>query len=171
MLKRLATILSLIVIVVALDQYTKYWAVAALQNQPTRSYLGGSFLLLYAENTGAWGSMGSNLSDNMRFWILTVMPFVFLGGLSWYTAVSKELKPYMVACYALVIGGGLGNLIDRALYGYVVDFLWTGIPDGIGTNIYNIADVAIMLGVITLLVMHFIYERGHAVQASHDQNH
>jgi signal peptidase II len=58
-----------------------------------------------------------------------------------------------------VIAGGLGNLIDRAAHGYVVDFLWVGIPNVIGTNIFNIADVAIMIGVITLIVAHFTIER------------
>lgn len=159
MLRRLLIVAAIIAVVVAIDQYTKSWAVSALQNMPTRSYLGGTFLFLYAENSGAWGSMGSGLSDNLRFWLLTVLPFIFLGGLTWYTVRSQELKPYMVWSYALVIGGGLGNLIDRALYGYVVDFLWTGIPNGIGTNIYNIADVSIMAGVITLLVMHILFER------------
>jgi lipoprotein signal peptidase len=45
------------------------------------------------------------------------------------------------------------------MHGYVVDFLWVGIPGGIGTNIFNVADVAIMIGVITLIVTHFTIER------------
>lgn len=65
----------------------------------------------------------------------------------------------MVSSYGLVIAGGLGNLIDRAAHGYVVDFLWVGIPNVIGTNIFNIADIAIMIGVITLIVAHFTIER------------
>jgi lipoprotein signal peptidase len=44
----------------------------------------------------------------------------------------------------------------------VVDFLWVGIPNVIGTNIFNIADVSIMLGVITLLIAHFTIERAQA---------
>jgi signal peptidase II len=103
--------------------------------------------------------MGANLSQGMRFWVLTVLPFIFLGGLAWYTITSTELKNYMVASYSLVISGGIGNLIDRAFHGYVVDFLWFGIPGGIGTNIFNVADVAIMIGVITLIVAHFTIER------------
>jgi signal peptidase II len=59
----------------------------------------------------------------------------------------------------MVIAGGIGNLIDRAVHGYVVDFLWVGIPNSIGTNIFNVADVAIMIGVITLIVAHFTIER------------
>ena len=169
MLRRLMLVAAIIALVIAFDQTTKAWAIAHLQHMPTRSYLGGSFLLLYAENTGAWGSMGSSLNDTLRFWILTVLPTLFLVGLGWYTIKSSELRTYMVGCYALVIGGGLGNLVDRALHGYVVDFLWTGIPNGIGTNIYNIADVAIMIGVITLLVMHILVERHRIPPSAADQ--
>lgn len=164
--RRLIIIATILVIVIGLDQWTKSWAIATLKNMPTTRLLGGSVLFLYAENTGAWGSMGSQLNDTLRFWLLTVLPFLFLAGLAWYTVTSKELKTYMVSCYALVIAGGLGNLIDRAMHGYVVDFLWMGIPEGIGTNIFNIADVSIMIGVITLILAHFTIERKHAVTSS-----
>lgn len=107
---------------IGFDQWTKAWAIAHLKDMPTSHLLGGSLLLLYAENSGAWGSMGSGLNDTLRFWILTVLPFIFLGGISWYTVTSKDLKPYMVWAYSMVIAGGVGNLIDRAIYGYVVDF-------------------------------------------------
>lgn len=154
----LLAVISLLII--GIDQWTKLWAIEVLKDMPSHSYLGGHFLLVYAENTGAWGSMGSNLNDTMRFWLLTVLPFVFLGGLGWYTVTSNELKNYMVTCYSLVIAGGVGNLIDRARYGYVVDFLWAGIPGSwFATNIFNIADVSIMLGVIVLLLAHFTIER------------
>ena len=158
-IKRLGLLGLIFITVVGLDQWSKSWAVSSLKGYPTQQYFNGWLLLLYAENTGAWGSMGSGLSDTWRFWILTVLPFIFLAGLTWYTMFSKELKPYMVASYGLVIAGGLGNLIDRAAYGYVVDFLWVGVPNVIGTNIFNIADVAIMIGVITLVVAHFTIER------------
>lgn len=158
-IKRLGVLLTIFITVVGLDQWSKSWAINSLKGLPTQQYLNGWLLLLYAENTGAWGSMGSSLSDTWRFWILTVLPFIFLAGLTWYTIFSKELKPYMVLSYGLVIAGGLGNLIDRAAHGYVVDFLWVGVPNVIGTNIFNIADVAIMIGVITLVIAHFTIER------------
>ena len=158
-LRRLALLIVICILVISLDQWSKGWAIATLKGMPTQRYLNGWLLLMYAENTGAWGSMGAGLSDSLRFWVLTVLPFVFLGGLTWYTVTSKELKGYMVACYAMVIAGGVGNLIDRAIHGYVVDFLWVGIPNVIGTNIFNVADVAIMIGVIALVTTHFTIER------------
>jgi len=157
--RRLLLVLAICLVVIGLDQWSKSWAIATLKDMPTTKMLGGWILLLYAENTGAWGSMGAGLNDTWRFWILTVLPFIFLGGLLWYTITSKELKTYMVLSYGMVIAGGIGNLIDRAVHGYVVDFLWVGIPNSIGTNIFNVADVAIMIGVITLIVAHFTIER------------
>jgi signal peptidase II len=172
MLKRRILLLVVIsVIIIGLDQWTKAWSISALKDQAPISYLGGHVLLTYAENTGAWGSMGSNLSDQWRFWILTVLPFVFLGGLTWYTLTSNELKPYMVVCYSLVISGGMGNLIDRAVHGYVVDFLWMGLPGSwFSTNIFNIADVSIMAGVISLFVLHFIFERSTSAKPQTETN-
>ncbi len=157
--RRLLILIAICLLIIGFDQWTKAWAISTLKDMPTTHLLGGSLLLLYAENTGAWGSMGASLSHGVRFWALTVLPFIFLGGLAWYTITSKELKNYMVTSYCLVISGGIGNLIDRAFHGYVVDFLWFGIPGGIGTNIFNVADVAIMIGVITLIVAHFTIER------------
>lgn len=162
--RRLLILAAICFLIIGLDQWTKAWAIATLKDMPTTQLLGGSLLLIYAENTGAWGSMGSNLNDTLRFWILTVLPFIFLGGLSWYTVTSHELKTYMSACYSMVIAGGVGNLIDRAMHGYVVDFLWFGIPGGLGTNIFNVADVSIMIGVITLIVAHFTIERKASVR-------
>jgi signal peptidase II len=157
--QRILMLLVICLLIIGFDQWTKSWAISTLKDMPTIHMLGGSLLLLYAENTGAWGSMGSGLDHSMRFWLLTVLPFLFLAGLAWYTLTSHELKNYMVASYSFVIAGGIGNLIDRAMHGYVVDFLWVGIPGGIGTNIFNVADVAIMAGVITLIVTHFTIER------------
>ena len=157
--RRLLLFTVISALIIGFDQSTKAWAISTLKDMPTTRLLGGSVLLLYAENTGAWGSMGAGLNDSLRFWLLTVLPFFFLAGLAWYTITSHELKTYMVACYGLVIAGGVGNLIDRAVHGYVVDFVWMGIPNGIGTNIFNVADVSIMLGVIILIVAHFTIER------------
>jgi signal peptidase II len=161
--KRILLLACVCFLVIGFDQWTKAWAIAHLKDMPSTQYLGGSLLLIYAENTGAWGSMGSGLSDNLRFWLLTVIPFLFLGGLCWHTVVSDEVKPHMSLAYSMVIAGGTGNLIDRAMHGYVVDFLWFGIPGGLGTNIFNVADVAIMIGFMTLIICHFTIDRKQSV--------
>lgn len=152
-------ILTLITAVcMAADQWTKVWATAKLYNKPQELYFYGLIKLLYAENTGAWGSMGSNLPEPWRYILLTIVPILFLCGVYVFTLTRKVLKTYETICYALIIGGGAGNLIDRAIHGFVVDFLWMG-WNQYGTNIFNVADVLIMTGVITLLLWQLIFDR------------
>ncbi len=140
------------------DQLSKDWAIATLQNRPQKFYLGGFLKFLYAENTGAWGSMGSGLPEPWRYILLTIVPILFLFGLFVFLITRKDLKTYESFCYALIVGGGAGNLIDRAIHGFVVDFLWMGWPQ-LGTNIFNVADVLIMTGVITLLLWQLLFDR------------
>ena len=81
---------------------------------------------------------------------------LILLALAVYTVRQQETKG-VTAALSLILAGGLGNLIDRALYGHVVDFLYLGLPGvrWLQTNIFNIADVAIMAGVGMMLVFAF----------------
>ena len=143
---------------ILVDQQSKDWAIANLFKRPQKIYFNGFLKLLYAENTGAWGSMGSGLPEPWRYILLTIVPILFLFGLFVFLITRKDLKTYESFCYALIVGGGAGNLIDRAVHGFVVDFLWMGWPE-FGTNIFNIADVLIMTGVITLLLWQLLFDR------------
>ena len=156
--KRFAWAGVIIAISIVVDQWSKDWAIATLYNRPQKLYFYGLVKLLYAENTGAWGSMGSGLPEPWRYILLTIVPILFLFGLFIFLITRKELKNYEIFCYALIVGGGAGNLIDRAIHGFVVDFLWMGWRD-FGTNIFNIADVLIMTGVITLLLWQLLFDR------------
>lgn len=151
--------LGLIAVSTGFDQWTKDWAVKSLKGAPERVYWDGMVKILYAENTGAWGSIGSDLPEPWRMIALTIVPIAFLVGLLIYTLRKADLPRYEVICYALVVGGGTGNLIDRAWHGYVVDFLWMGLTQKIATNIFNVADVVIMTGVISLIVLQIYFNK------------
>ena len=75
---RLPALLTIMIISVALDRFTKDWAVRELKGEGARSYLNDFFRLVYAENTGAFLSMGSGLSDQLRYWVLTILPILVL---------------------------------------------------------------------------------------------
>jgi len=90
--------------------------------------------------------LGSNLSPQLRFLILTAIVGLFLLGLLVYLFVSKEMDRVTLSSLSLIFAGGFSNFIDRALNdGAVVDFLNMGIG-GLRTGIFNIADVYIMIG-------------------------
>jgi len=142
-----------IFILVAIDQWTKILAQRELQFAPPKVYLDGFFRLEYAENSGAFLSLGSKLPQEVRFWIFIVAVGAFLLGALYYLYFDKKLDRTSLFSLAIISGGGIGNLIDRIFrvnHG-VVDFLNIGFGS-VRTGIFNVADMAIMLGVILLFV-------------------
>jgi signal peptidase II len=140
---------------VAIDQMTKWLAKKYLAPDGFISFAGDTFRLQYAENTGAFLSLGSSLPEPWRHIVFTVFVGVFLVALLAYLLFNPSLSREYVACLTLVCGGGLSNLIDRVAYGgRVVDFLNIGIGP-LRTGIFNIADMAITGGAILLLADSF----------------
>lgn len=141
-----------------IDQYTKFVAIENLKDVPTQTFLWDTFRLTYAENNGAFLSLGSGLSEDVRFWTFTVLVTAFLGGLAVYLFRKKDLTQLEAIAYALVLGGGIGNLIDRwARNGWVVDFMNMGIGD-LRTGIFNVADAVIMAGMFGLIYQSFAHK-------------
>ena len=74
------------------------------------------------ENTGAFLSSGANLPDVMKIILLQILPIIFLIYLFWMIIVKSELGEFTIVGLAFAIGGGIGNIYDRILYGSVTDF-------------------------------------------------
>jgi len=142
---------AIVFVLVVADQYTKYLADVYLKGAPTLFYFWETVQLRYAENTGAWGGLGSGLPDFWRQIVLVILPVVVLLALMIYIVVSREVRAAEVIFFSAILGGGIGNIIDRIIHGYVIDFLYVGVGS-IGTNIFNIADMAIMAGTIAVIV-------------------
>lgn len=145
-----ALITSIIGLSVVLDQVTKVIARNALAGEPTRSYLGDTFRLLFIENQGAFLGMGGSLPAWARTLIFTVFVSIMLiGFLIWVWRTPNLSKLTLVAC-SLVVGGGIGNLIDRVTNnGGVADFMNLGIGS-LRTGIFNVADLWIVFGAVML---------------------
>src|SRR5262249_6787727 len=108
--------------------------------------LGGAIRLHYAENRGAFLSLGRALPSRARFWLFTVGAGGLLVGIAAYALSAPRLAALEVAGYALVAAGGLANWAHRLRDRVVVDFLSLGIG-GWRTGIFNVADLAIVTGV------------------------
>jgi signal peptidase II len=137
---------------VGCDQVTKSLAREHLSlPQPIR-LLGDVFRLQYAENTGAFLGLGASLPPAVRFWSFVVAVTLLLIGTLVFVWTSAEMNRVGLLGGSLVVGGGLGNLIDRLLYnGAVIDFMNMGVGR-LRTGVFNVADVAIMVGVGLLLL-------------------
>ncbi|WP_294345338.1 signal peptidase II [Prosthecochloris sp.] len=147
------------ILVVALDQFTKKLAVDYLmQNEGSITLIANWLKLTYTENSGiAFGvSLGSQA-------VLITITTLILAALLVYVVLSKNRKPSFFVTFGLILGGGIGNLIDRATVGRVVDFIHVDIYQGylFGSwvslwPVFNIADSAITIGACLLL---FLYNR------------
>lgn len=136
---------------IGLDQYSKYLAVEHLMNKLGGiSYFDGFFRLIFAENTGAFLSLGSETSGWVKYTVLYAFPVVLLIGLVWYILKTPTLQRMQVIALSLVLGGGISNIFDRLANGKVVDFMVMG-WEQLKTGVFNIADVSIMAGLFLLI--------------------
>jgi signal peptidase II len=123
-----------------------------LKQTPPTPYLGDTLRIQYAENPGAFLGAGGGLPAQQRFWLLVVMNAVVLIAIPAVLVARRDLgRPQMVAV-ALLLAGGIGNLLDRVFHGgLVIDFLNMGIGP-LRTGIFNVADMAIMAGFALLIL-------------------
>jgi signal peptidase II len=137
---------------VGCDQATKQAAVAHLEGEPVIELFGGVARIAYAENRGAFLGLGDELPDGARIALLVGLNLVILTALGLWAFRTRQSMLVRVAA-TLVIAGGTGNLIDRVVRegGRVVDFLVLGVGP-VRTGVFNVADVAVMVGVGLLLV-------------------
>jgi signal peptidase II len=149
-LKRIQMILVICLISVGLDQGTKWYASEYLSRFEMTSYWSDLLRIGYAENTGAFLGLGSSMSDSAKFWIFVCAVAVILSALLIYILKTKTQTFYGLASLTLIFSGGISNFYDRAVNnGAVIDFLNLGIGS-LRTGIFNVADMAIMLGVFLL---------------------
>ncbi|MCB0476068.1 MAG: signal peptidase II [Flavobacteriaceae bacterium] len=144
-------ICSTAIISVGLDQYSKYLATQHLEARlGGYSFFNGFFRLIYAENEGAFLSLGSETTGWLKYIGLYAFPVILLIGLLWYLLNAKSLTKTQIIALSLVLAGGISNIYDRLLFGKVVDFMIMGFQQ-LKTGVFNIADVSIMTGLFLLI--------------------
>jgi len=150
-MKKLKTLLLVLAACVGFDQITKYTARYYLEGRGVYSYIGDTFRLVYSENTGAFLGLGSSLPENVRTFMFSGLVAIFLLAFLVYIIRSSSVSKTDVIASGLIIGGGFSNLVDRLVNnGAVMDFMNLGIGS-LRTGIFNVADMAIMLGALLLL--------------------
>jgi len=139
------------VALIGCDRYTKQLAKDHLMNAPELSYFHNTFVLEYAENTGAALSLGDNLPKAASFVLLSLLPLGLMVWLFVYFVIKRrQISTTKTVALALIFSGGLGNLIDRIFFDrHVTDFMNVGIGS-LRTGIFNVADMCVTGGVIVL---------------------
>jgi len=144
-------------IVLVLDQISKIWVDLTLELHQSIPVI-PSFSITYAHNYGAAFSFLSDAGGWQR-WFFAVLAIAVSIGIVIYLSKLKNEEKLLAVSLSLILGGAIGNIIDRVLYGYVIDFLdvyyqvyhWP---------IFNIADSAITVGVGLMLIESFMEKEG-----------
>lgn len=150
---RLAVDVLFVLVLIAVDQATKYLAIEHLMNQKPYVIWEGVFELHYLENRGA--AFGLLQGQKIFFVLITV---IILAVIVYVLVKAPYQKLYTKLHITLVFiaGGAVGNLIDRLRYDYVVDFLYFSL---INFPIFNVADIYVTLASIYLVILLlFVYK-------------
>ncbi len=128
-----------------------------VQHSAPINAVGDLFVLQYAENRGAFLSLGKGLSSGMWAALFAIIPTIFIFGFFIYLIKNRSLPLTETIIYSGIVAGGIGNLYDRIRFGFVTDFMNFGIGD-LRTGILNIADIPITMGIIYLFIYYGIKE-------------
>lgn len=147
---RWSYLVIVVFVVVVVDQTSKYVAIQLLSGKGVISLLSDCLRFVLAENRGGFLSIGATLPAGLRQAIFLPITGVLLLAFFLYTLYDKRMNRMTLIASALVIGGGVGNLLDRGFReGVVIDFVNVGVGS-LRTGIFNIADMAILGGCILL---------------------
>ncbi len=145
--------LWLSLLVIGLDQLTKWYFVAAFQLYERRPVVPGFFDWTLAHNYGAAFSFLSNAGGWQR-WFFTVLALVISAVLCEWLRRLKRNHWQEALPLALIVGGAIGNVIDRLNHGYVIDFILV-YYDKWAWPAFNVADSAITCGAVLLILFSF----------------
>lgn len=144
-------------IVFLLDQLTKWLIINPVSLQAVGQIeLLPIFNLTWVENYGISLGLFAAQSDLGR-WLLVAMTAAIAVGVAWW--IGKESEAGDRFALGMVLGGALGNIVDRARFGYVVDFLDLHFGDWQPFYVFNVADAAISIGVVILLLRAFLSKK------------
>lgn len=127
------------------DRATKHMAATMLSGTASQSFLADTVRLEYVENAGAFLGLGADWPPGIRTALFGIGNAVLLVVLAVMAMRRRWSRPVLLGV-ALFVAGGASNLVDRLAFGKVIDFMNVGLGP-LRTGIFNVADMAIMLGV------------------------
>lgn len=144
-IKQLSVPLLIAAVVLIADQLTKAWVLHTWPEPYTGEIpiIEGWLALMYVQNTGVAFGLFAGIP---QFFTITSL-LIVAAAVYWYLKYRPEPQPWFAICLGLIIGGAIGNVIDRIRFGYVIDFIKTF--DG-RFPVFNIADSCIVVGIIII---------------------
>ena len=145
------TALISVVVLVCIDQFTKYLVVGHLKDRPAYVLIRNIFQLEYLENRGA----AFGILQNQRVFFYISVLLITAAVIWFYSKVpmGKKYLPLRI-CAVLIVGGDFGNCIDRIRLNYVVDFFYFKLID---FPIFNVADIYVTVAAFLLVILILVY--------------
>jgi signal peptidase II len=167
-MKKLASYIVVIVLIVIADQWSKIYVSQNFKLYESVQVIDGFLNFTFAKNTGAAFSFGGGFSDWVRTILFKILPVIACFWLFklLYNAIKESV--IMSWAYTLILGGAIGNLIDRIRLDYVVDFIavYSRKHSFLGIElpewhfaIFNIADSAISIAAVFIIIDFFISKK------------
>ena len=147
--------LAVAAVIFLADQFTKWLMIGPLDlRQVGQITLLPIFNLTWTENNGiSFGLL--NATNPTGRWLLVAMTATIASGVAWWLTREKQRGDQIAL--GLVLGGALGNIVDRVRFGYVVDFADLHFAGFRPFLVFNVADAAISMGVVILLIRAFLH--------------
>ena len=145
-------IIAIVALTIVLDQVTKYLVASQMTIGQSIPIIDNFLYITSHRNAGAaWGIFQGKM---MFFYLITLAVIAVV--IVWMTRLDIKKDKWLMIALALILGGAVGNFIDRVLYQHVVDFIDTYIL-GYDFPIFNIADMAVVIGV-ALIIVEIVFE-------------
>jgi signal peptidase II len=143
------------------DRLTKILATELLKGRRPAAYLKNLVVFYYAENSGAFLSLGAGWNIYFKYFVFIIIPIGFCAAILIYL-MTRERETIRIVLLSCIAGGGIGNLIDRLFNEFrVVDFLNFGVGN-IRTGILNVADLSVTFGAVILIILELLGNKSHA---------
>ncbi|WP_298540854.1 signal peptidase II [uncultured Aquimarina sp.] len=156
---RILFILSLVLLNIGCDQISKTVVRQTIEPNEKIEVFENNFILTKVENRGAAYSLGSDLAPILKVVLLQVLPIIVLLFLLRLILIRTNYSKETILGLTFIIGGGIGNLFDRIVYGSVTDFMIMDLGI-IKTEIFNMADVSIMIGSFIIIITTAFNKKG-----------
>lgn len=157
-MKKLVLLIALAVVIIVVDQWTKIYVAGHFYIGESVSVIDGFFNLTYVRNSGAAFGFGGAFDDWVRYSMFRALPVVACVWLLVLMVKSYKEEALLSLSYSLILGGAIGNLIDRFRLDYVIDFFdfyWG--KSHFAT--FNVADAAISVAAGLLIIDFFIQKK------------
>ncbi len=153
--KKITFIIILVISIIACDQIVKSIVRNNVEYHKQTEIIGKYLILTKVENTGAFLGMGDSIPRPLYWILMIILPLAAVGYGFYYLIKKSDVSKLMVISLSFIIGGGIGNIIDRIIYGSVTDFLYFDFVL-FHTGIVNVADIFVTFGFFIILYEAYI---------------